>query len=110
MNPRDSEVLLYQTDDGATRVEVHIAGETAWRNQNQMADTFLTTKQNAGQHLRNVFAEGELAPRVSCKGVLLGHPAVAHLSGQGFCARCGYLARGGAFAMMEAPVVPDDFP
>ena len=48
--------------------------------------------------------------RVSCKGFLLGHPAVAWLPGQGFCARCGYLARGGAFAMMEVPVVPDDFP
>ena len=62
MNPCDSEVLLYQTDDGATRVEVRIAGETAWLNQNQMADLFLTTKQNAGQHIRNAFADGELVP------------------------------------------------
>ena len=62
MNPCDSEVLLYQTDDGATRVEVRIAGETARLNQNQMADLFLTTKQNAGQHIRNAFAEGELVP------------------------------------------------
>ena len=60
MNPCGSEALLYQTDDGATRVEVRIAGKTAWLNQ--MADLFLTTKQNAGQHIRNVFAEGELAP------------------------------------------------
>ncbi|MDP2804375.1 MAG: hypothetical protein Q8O24_00380 [Gallionellaceae bacterium] len=55
------EVLLYQTDDGITRVEVRMAGETVWLNQNQMADLFLTTKQNVGQHIRNVFAEGELA-------------------------------------------------
>lgn len=55
------EVLLYQTDDGTTRVEVRMAGETVWLNQNQMADLFLTTKQNVGQHIRNVFAEGELA-------------------------------------------------
>ncbi|MDP2762885.1 MAG: hypothetical protein Q8O64_21210 [Sideroxyarcus sp.] len=51
------EVLLYQTDDGTTRVEVRMAGETVWLNQNQMADLFLTTKQNVGQHIRNVFAE-----------------------------------------------------
>jgi len=57
-----SEILLYQTDDGTTRVEVRLAGETVWLNQNQMADLFLTTKQNVGQHIRNVFAEGELAP------------------------------------------------
>ncbi|MBU2809616.1 hypothetical protein HF285_15475 [Acidithiobacillus ferrooxidans F221] len=110
MNPRDSEVLLYQTDDGATRVEVRIASETAWRNQNQMADLFLTTKQYAGQHLRNVFAEGDQAPETVVKEFFWANPAVAQLPGQGFCARCGYLARGGAFAMMEAPVVPDRFP
>ena len=57
-----SEILLYQTDDGTTRVQVRLAGETVWLNQNQMADLFLTTKQNVGQHIRNVFAEGELAP------------------------------------------------
>jgi len=61
-NIQDSvPVLLYQTDDGTTRVEVRMAGETVWLNQNQMAELFLTTKQNVGQHIRNVFAEGELA-------------------------------------------------
>ncbi|MHB1291322.1 MAG: virulence RhuM family protein [Sulfuricella sp.] len=59
---REPQILLYQTDDGTTRVEVRMAGETVWLNQNQMADLFLTTKQNVGQHIRNVFAEGELAP------------------------------------------------
>ncbi len=39
-----------------------MAGETVWLNQNQMADLFLITKQNVGQHIRNAFAEGELAP------------------------------------------------
>lgn len=58
----EPQVLLYQTDDGTTRVEVRMEGETVWLNQNQMADLFLTTKQNVGQHIRNVFAEGELAP------------------------------------------------
>lgn len=57
----DSGILVYQTDDGTTRVEVRVAGETVWLNQNQMADLFQTTKQNVGQHIRNVFAEGELA-------------------------------------------------
>lgn len=56
-----SEVLLYLTDDGTTRVEVRMTGETVWLNQNQMADLFQTTKQNVGQHIRNVFADGELA-------------------------------------------------
>ena len=60
----DSEpnVLLYQTEDGTTRVEVRMEGESVWLNQNQIAELFLTTKQNIGQHIRNVFTEGELAP------------------------------------------------
>ncbi len=58
----ETQVLLYQTDDGTTRVEVRMGGETVWLNQNQMAELFLSTKQNVGQHIRNVFAEGELAP------------------------------------------------
>ncbi|MBP9174735.1 MAG: hypothetical protein KBF54_09300 [Rhizobiales bacterium] len=58
----EPQALLYQTDDGAARVEVRMEGETLWLNQNQMADFFLTTKQNLGQHIRNVFTEGELDP------------------------------------------------
>ena len=54
------EFLLYQTEDGQTRVEVRMTDETVWLHQNQMADLFQTTKQNVGQHIRNVFAEGEL--------------------------------------------------
>ena len=58
----EPQVLLCQTDDGTTRMEVRLAGETVWLNQNQMADLFLTTKQNIGQYIRNVFADGNLAP------------------------------------------------
>lgn len=60
----EPQILLYQTDDGTTRVEASMAGETVRLNQNQMADLFLTltTKQHIGQHIRNVFTEGELAP------------------------------------------------
>lgn len=58
----ETQVLVYQTDDGTTRVEVRIAGETVWLNQARIADLFQSTKQNVGQHIRNLFAEGELAP------------------------------------------------
>ncbi len=61
ISSQEPQVLLYQTDDGTTRVEVRMGGETVWLNQNQMAELFLSTKQNVGQHIRNVFAEGELA-------------------------------------------------
>ena len=62
ISSQEPQVLLYQTDDGTTRVEVRMGGETVWLNQNQMAELFLSTTQNVGQHIRYVFAAGELAP------------------------------------------------
>lgn len=58
--PGRSELILYQTEDGATRIHVRFEGETVWLSQNQMADLFETTKQNISLHVRNLFAEGEL--------------------------------------------------
>jgi hypothetical protein len=56
----DSEFLLYQTEDGQVKLDVRLEDETIWLSQQMMADLFLTTKQNIGQHLKNIFAEGEL--------------------------------------------------
>ncbi len=55
-----SEIILYQTEDGRTRIEVRLEDETVWLTQQLMAELFQTTKQNIGQHLKNVFVEGEL--------------------------------------------------
>ena len=62
--PEDSgkgEVLVYQTDDGRVKLEVRLENETVWLTQQLMAELFQTTKQNIGQHLKNIFDEGELA-------------------------------------------------
>lgn len=56
----NSEINLYQTEDGRTRVQVRLQDETVWLTQQQMAELFQTTKQNVGQHLKSLFAEGEL--------------------------------------------------
>jgi hypothetical protein len=54
------EFLLYQTEDGRTRLQVQFQGETAWLTQAQMAELFQTTIPNVSMHIRNVFAEREL--------------------------------------------------
>jgi hypothetical protein len=54
------EFLLYQTDDGRTRLQVRFQGETAWLTQAAMAELFQTSIPNVSMHIRNVFAEGEL--------------------------------------------------
>ncbi len=55
-----SEIILYQTEDGSTRVQCRFENETVWLTQAQMADLFQTTKQNVGQHVKSLFTEGEL--------------------------------------------------
>lgn len=57
-----SEIILYQTEDGRIRIRVRLENETVWLTQNLMAELYQTTKQNIGQHLKNIFAEGELRP------------------------------------------------
>jgi hypothetical protein len=55
-----SELVLYQTEDGSTRVEVRLENETVWLTQNQMAELFQTTKQNVSSHIQNLFTDREL--------------------------------------------------
>jgi hypothetical protein len=59
--PSKSQFLVYAAEDGRVKIEVRLEGETAWLTQQHMADLFQTTKQNIGQHLKNIFEEGELA-------------------------------------------------
>ncbi len=60
--PPQSEIVLYQTDDRQTRIEVRLQGETAWLSLNQMADLFQRDKSVVSKHISNVFEEGELQP------------------------------------------------
>ena len=56
----ESQIILYQTDDGKTRVEVRFEHENVWLTQKIMAELFETTKQNVSLHLQNIFKENEL--------------------------------------------------
>ena len=58
--PTTSQILIYQSEDGQTKIEVQLQDETVWLSQKYMAELFQTSKQNIGQHIRNIFAEGEL--------------------------------------------------
>lgn len=60
LKPISSQILLYTSIDGGTRVEVKLENETVWLTQIQMADLFQTTKQNISLHLKNIFSGGEL--------------------------------------------------
>ena len=58
--PPGGQFLVYQTEDGKLKLDVRFEGETVWLTQQHMAELFQTTKQNVGQHLKNILEEGEL--------------------------------------------------
>ena len=57
-----SEIILYQTEDGRTRIQCRIEGETIWLTQKLMAELFQKDVRTINEHIQNVFAEGELPP------------------------------------------------
>ena len=65
-----SEIILYQTEDGRTRIQCRFENETVWLTQAQIAELFETTPQNITLHLKAIFAEGELAEAATCKDYL----------------------------------------
>jgi hypothetical protein len=54
------QILLYQTPDGESRIEVRLQDETVWLNLDQMAELFQRNKSTISRHIKNVFEEGEL--------------------------------------------------
>jgi hypothetical protein len=64
------EIILYQTEDGGTRIEVRMQEETVWLPQKAMAELFQTTPQNITQHIAALYEEGELAEAATCKNFL----------------------------------------
>ena len=69
--PPASDLLLYQTEDGRTRVECRFEAETLWLTQIQMAELFQTTVQNISLHLQLIFQEQELIPEATIKSYLI---------------------------------------
>lgn len=66
----ENEIIIYQTQDGQTKIDVRIENETVWLSQNQMAELFQTTKQNISLHIKNIFEEGELSEDSTVKDYL----------------------------------------
>lgn len=65
-----SDIILYRTEDGQSRIQVRMDGQTVWLTQRLMADLFQTTPQNITIHLKSVYDEGELAEAATCKEYL----------------------------------------
>ena len=62
MNDSKGNLLLYQTEDGQTKIEVTLANDTVWLTADQMAELFQRNKSTISRHIKNVFESGELKP------------------------------------------------
>ncbi|MGQ0525267.1 MAG: RhuM family protein, partial [Betaproteobacteria bacterium] len=62
-----SELHIYQSDDGRTRIQFRAADGTVWLTQQQLAELYDTSKQNISLHVQNIFSEGELSAEATVK-------------------------------------------
>ena len=60
MRENNTELIIYQTEDGQTKIDVHMENETVWLSLDQMADLFQRDKSTISRHIKNIFEEGEL--------------------------------------------------
>ena len=56
----ENEILIYQTEDGHTKIDVKLEGETVWLTQAQLCELYQTSKSNISEHIKHIFEEGEL--------------------------------------------------
>ena len=66
----DQKIVIYQTEDGQTQIDVRLENETVWLTQAQMAELFEKTPQNITMHIGNAYKEGELERESTCKEYL----------------------------------------
>lgn len=60
MSFKDTELIMYRSEDGTIKIDVRMEGETVWLSQAQMVELFQSSKTNISEHIKNIFSEGEL--------------------------------------------------
>ncbi|MDE6418800.1 MAG: virulence RhuM family protein, partial [Duncaniella sp.] len=56
----NNQIIIYQSEDGETRIEVKFTGETVWLSQQQLCELYNTSKANVSEHIKHIFEDGEL--------------------------------------------------
>lgn len=67
MAEENNEIIIYQSKDGETRVDVKFTGETVWLSQQQMADLYQSSRSNVVEHIQHIYEEGELDEASTCR-------------------------------------------
>lgn len=56
----NNQIIIYQGEDGDTRIEVKFTGDTVWLSQQQLCELYHTSKANVSEHIKHIFEDGEL--------------------------------------------------
>lgn len=67
MENKKGEVVIYQSEDGLTHINVKLEDETIWLTQQQMAELFQSSRTNVVEHIGNIYSEGELDQQATCR-------------------------------------------
>lgn len=62
-----NQIIIYQSEDGETRIEVKFTGETVWLSQQQMADLYQSSRSNVVEHIKHIYEDGELDEESTCR-------------------------------------------
>ncbi len=63
----NGNIIIYQTGDGLTKINVKVENETVWLNQQQMAELFQSSRTNVVEHIKHIYEEGELSEEATCR-------------------------------------------
>lgn len=58
---QNSEIIIYRSEDGSTKIDVRMDGGTVWLSLDQMAELFSRDKSTISRHIKNIFSEGEVS-------------------------------------------------
>lgn len=67
MPDNNGDIIIYQSEDGNTKIDVHFVDETVWLTQQQMAELFQSSRTNVVEHIQHIYEEGELDKTSTCR-------------------------------------------
>jgi hypothetical protein len=65
--PMKSEIIIYQTEYGLTKIETRLENDTVWLSQQQMAELFQTSRTNVVGHIKHIYQDGEIDENSTCR-------------------------------------------
>ena len=69
MTENNSQIIIYQTESGQTKIEVRLENETVWLTQKLMAELFQVAKSTISEHIKHIFEEGELQKEATVRNI-----------------------------------------